>query len=118
MFRLPYIHTAVDYNDNTVPTSAAVLQEYANYVRSRGDKPFKRNLRPTVLRGLCSISSGPTIQAYEAVSFPWVDTAHGAMNFGCLKVFIDSPTSESLSAGQPLVYEVEVTLTVEFANLK
>jgi len=126
IFRVPYVHTAIDYSNLNAPGSpgggfpgnpVGELMEYATYVRTKGNAVHKRILKPAV--SMAVVQPGSTSISGSVNDFDrWMDLQNPNVQLAGLRYYIDSPTSETLTANVPLLVNVKVVMTVEFKNVK
>jgi hypothetical protein len=113
------VHTAVDYDDATVPTASDVgiqaLREYQNYqshnLFSGGGKPLTYRWQPRIATAAYS----GAFTSYRSEPFGWVDCGStGVQGYGFKAVF------ESVSAGSALgiMFKAEARVGLSFRNVR
>lgn len=105
---LTQIHSAIDYDDNTAPTSVQQLCEYATHKMTRGSQIHTRVLVPKI--EIASTSGvGQMPKAYQ-----WIDTdTPGQLHRG-VKVWVDPP----VTAGTQMFYDVQLTYYISCKNVR
>jgi hypothetical protein len=107
---IPILHSALDFDDQTLPTSQVQLQGYATYKRSFANRFFGRRYKPATL----AIGSGSGSTSTGLITFPqfgkWIDIAFPAVvQLGTKWCFGASSAAASYSAGY-----FSVSATVEY----
>lgn len=108
---LPNIHSVLDYDDETAPTSIAQLCEYQNHKMTRGNMIHTRVIVPKV--ELATNTSGGVTSINLPKSYQWIDCDVTNINHRGIKVVIPPP----LTAGTQLTYDVQVTYYFSCKNV-
>lgn len=104
------LHTAIDYDDEAVPTSQTEMQKYGTYAGVIVNHPLRRRFVPRVaLQVFNGVSSGYG----EATPYKWLDCAYAAIPHYGLKYYLPITTSSNVYG-----YVVHVTTTVQFAGAR
>lgn len=104
---LPQIHSALDYDDQTNPTSIQQLCEYQSHKMTRGNKVHTRVIVPKIELG----STG--VAANIPKAFQWIDCDSPTVDHRGIKVFIP----QTVTAGTQLFYDVMVTYYFSMKNV-
>jgi hypothetical protein len=115
IFRVPNIHTAVDYGKSSPPGSVSDMQQYGTYKRAALLQPVTVSFVPKAQVALCNPGS-TGISGYQVVAAGWLDAQNAGIRLAGLQVYVDSPTSESLTAGNPYLVKTNVELQLSFRN--
>ncbi len=102
-------HTLLDFDDNTAPTSVAAMQRYSTYCGIISTKPIRRALLPRA--AAATYVSAVTTGYVEVEPNAWRDVAYGDIPHYSVKWGLDNTSAAAL-----VIYNVLVTLTVEFAG--
>lgn len=105
--------SAIDYDDNTVPTSEAELLEYGSCKWSQGGRVHSRYWKPTMIQEVYN-GSGTALAPVKA---RWLSTNFADVPHYGLKVWCGYPEVPVGTAGG-VTYEVYLTLYLAFKNVK
>lgn len=103
---LPQVHSAIDYDDATTPTSVQQLCEYQSYRMTRGNAIHTRVLVPKVELTADSSVSAPK-------SWQWLDCDAPTLNHRGIKVWFSAPQS----ANTTVYYDMLVTVYFSCKNV-
>ena len=111
----PSIHTVIDYDDDTVPTSLDALVEYDTYKATRGTATHVRVLKP---RPAVPVYSGPASTAYAMPTWaPWINCADPDVpHYGIKGVFL--PFTTNVTETGSLVYDLKIDYILEFRAIR
>lgn len=84
---LPNIHSVLDYNDSTAPTSLTEMMQYKNYRRSRGNQIHKRYFKPATLS---QNYESAVSTSYTSKWKDWISTDDPTTPYYCIKVCWDA----------------------------
>lgn len=96
---LPQVHSVVDYDDATTPTSLNTLIEYQSHKMTRGNQIHTRVIVPKVELNADSAVSAP--KAYQ-----WLDCDSTAINHRGIKVWFNAPNSANTSVYYDMLVKV------------
>lgn len=103
---LPQLHSVVDYDDATTPTSVSQLVEYQSHKMTRGNQIHTRVLVPKI-----ELTSDGTANAPK--SYQWLDCDSPAVNHRGLKFWFNAPQS----TGCTIYYDMLVTVYLSCKNV-
>lgn len=81
----PLLYTAIDYDDATVPASAAELEEYQTCVVTNFNRSVKRTIVP---KNATAVYQSTTATSY-GVARPWLDCAYASVPYYGLKAVVE-----------------------------
>lgn len=96
---LPQVHSVVDYDDATTPTSVNQLVEYQSHKMTRGNQVHTRVIVPKVELNADSAVSAP--KAYQ-----WLDCDSASINHRGIKVWFNAPQSAGVSVYYDMLVKV------------
>lgn len=96
---LPQVHSVVDYDDNTTPTSVQQLCEYQSYKMTRGNQIHTRVFVPKIELNADSSVSAP--KAYQ-----WLDCDAPTLNHRGIKWWFSAPSSANTSVYYDMLVKV------------
>lgn len=102
---LPQLHSVVDYDDATTPTSVSQLVEYQSHKMTRGNQIHTRVLVPKV--------ELTTDAANAPKAFQWIDCDSTTVNHRGLKFWFNAPQSANMS----IYYDMLVTVYFSCKNV-
>jgi len=115
--QIPTLMTAIDYDDDTAPSTASVIRQYQTchtHHYSELNKPHVRYFTPACLAQMYESVSAT---AYSPKFGQWIDMTDSATPHYGLKCLISTPsiaTSVDLNCG----YQIEVCYYLEFKNTR
>lgn len=103
---LPQVHSVVDYDDGTTPTSVSQLVEYQSHKMTRGNKIHVRSFVPKI-----ELTTDGTANAPK--SYQWIDCDSATVNHRGLKWWFNAPQS----AGCTVYYDMLVSVYFSCKNV-
>lgn len=105
---LPLIYSAVDNNDDSVPTTREVVLENSDYrVAQLGDgAPFSRTFKPS----LTSVTAGNTSNVFQLPKGGWLPTSNPAAKYLGLKLWSEATGSTTTTTA---ILTVHINVTFE-----
>jgi len=115
-YRIPCIHTVIDFSDTNAPTAgASALFPYSTYRRELMNKRHSRTLQPRY--SLITTAPGTVAPALGCVTgSDWQDVQFSQTKWAGVRVWVD-PCSNQSVALDPLLIAVYVRATVAFRNV-
>lgn len=106
----PSIHTVIDFDDDTAPTSLDALVEYDTYKATRGSATHTRVLKP---RPAMPVYSGPASTAYSMPLWaPWINAADPDVpHYGVKGVIL--PFTNNATETASVVYDMKLDYIIE-----
>lgn len=96
---LPQVHSAIDYDDATTPTSVNQLVEYQSHKMTRGNQVHTRVLVPKVELSTSSTGNAPK-------AFQWLDCDDTTVNHRGIKVWFNAPQSTGCTVYYDMLVKV------------
>lgn len=96
---LPQVHSVIDYDDATTPTSLNQLVEYQSYKMTRGNQVHTRTFVPRV-----ELSAGGADSAPKP--YQWIDCDSSSVNHRGMKVWFNAPQSTGVSVYYDMLVKV------------
>lgn len=103
---LPQVHSVVDYDDATTPTSVSQLVEYQSHRMTRGNQIHTRVIVPKVELSTSGTGNAPK-------SYQWLDCDDSSVNHRGIKVWFNAPQS----AGMSVYYDMLVKVYFSMRNV-
>lgn len=103
---LPQLHSVIDYDDATTPTSVSQLVEYQTHKMTRGNEVHTRVIVPKVELDVAAATSAP--KAYQ-----WLDCDASTVNHRGLKFWFNAPQSANMT----VYYDMLVTCYFSCKNV-
>lgn len=104
---LPTIHSVVDYDDSTAPTSISQLAQYDTYRSTRGIREHTRVFVPKV-----ELQGGTSIALPK--SYQWIDTDNIDVPHRGLKIWITGP---AIGTNTSQYFDLKVTVYASFKHV-
>lgn len=104
---LQQIHSVLDYDDATAPTSISQLTQYQNHKMTRGNQVHTRVLIPKVETMVNGASNAPK-------SYVWIDCDDTTVFHRGVKFIVPSPGT----TGTTLYYDAEFTFYISCKNVR
>lgn len=108
------LHTVIDYDDNSAPTSLSTVLQYQNLRTTNPNRPHKRIVRPKVLR---EVYQSSVTTAYQPSASGWIDCNYAGVPHYGLKVYMDPPPFV-LNTSSSMTYQVYMTYYMSFKNVR
>lgn len=96
---LSQVHSAIDYDDATTPTSVQQLCEYQSYKMTRGSQIHTRVLVPKI-----ELTTDGTANAPKA--YQWLDCDSPSVNHRGIKVWFSAPSSATTTLYYDMLVQV------------
>jgi hypothetical protein len=107
---LPRLHTAIDYDDESVPTSQVEMEKYGTYAGVIVNHPLRRHFVP---RASLQVFNGVSSGYGESEPHRWLDCAYAAIPHYGIKYYLPITSTANTYA-----YIVHVTSVVQFAGAR
>jgi len=103
---LQQIHSVIDYDDNTAPTSINQLVQYQSHKLTRGHQMHTRVVVPKCQMTVSGASAAPKAKQ-------WLDCDQNSLAHRGLKFIIPAPATP----GTTVYYDLEMTYYMSFKNV-
>lgn len=108
------LHTVLDFDDATVPTSEDQLLEYGSHKQTA---PFRSHTRYFKPKCAMQVYRSATSTAYRPISSQWLDMSYVDVPHYGVKVWASAPNTNSGTA-QSITYKVYATLYFACKNTR
>lgn len=114
-FLLGSLHTVVDYDDSTAPTSASELFQYGNYKRTRLTSKHVRYLKPA---WLAQTYETALTTGYSPQWKRWLSTNDANIPHYCVKIYGDQLLTDGSTLDLSFDFDVYVKYYIRMRSVK